>query len=93
MTGVEINQIYSQQIGQTYSGIEDIPKKNRRFKKALINAIEEKYRNLNEQREFEEYTRMVNEQNARPPNQPSERTEPLDRWTDPQTGIVYVEVP
>ena len=54
MTGVEINQIYSQQIGQTYSGIEDIPKKNRRFKKALINAIEEKYRNLNEQREFDE---------------------------------------
>ena len=53
MTGVEINQIYSQQIGQTYSGLEDITKKNRRFKKALINAIEEKYRNLNEQREFD----------------------------------------
>lgn len=59
MTGVEINQIYSQQIGQTYSGIEDIPKKNRRFKKALVNAIEEKYRNLNEQREFDELRTII----------------------------------
>lgn len=59
MTGVEINQVYSQQIGQTYSGIEDIAKKNRRFKKALINAIEEKYRNLNEQREFDEIKSVI----------------------------------
>ena len=60
MTGVEINQIYSQQIGQNYSGLEDIAKKNRRFKKALINAIEEKYRNLNEQREFDEIGYLIN---------------------------------
>jgi hypothetical protein len=59
MTGVEINQVFSQQIGQTYSGIEDIAKKNRRFKKALINAIEEKYRNLNEQREFDEIKSVI----------------------------------
>ena len=59
MTGVEINQMFSQQIGQTYSGVEDIAKKNRRFKKALINAIEEKYRNLNEQREFDELRDVI----------------------------------
>lgn len=59
MTGVEINQIFSQQIGQTYSGVEDIAKKNRRFKKALINAIEEKYRNLNEQREYDELRDVI----------------------------------
>jgi hypothetical protein len=64
MTGVEINQIYSQQIGQTYSGLEDITKKNRRFKKALINAIEEKYRNLNEQREFDEIAFLIREDKA-----------------------------
>jgi hypothetical protein len=68
MTGVEINQIYSQQIGQTYSGIEDIPKKNRRFKKALINAIEEKYRNLNEQREFDEIRSLISSQELTPTN-------------------------
>jgi hypothetical protein len=59
MTGVEINQVFSQQIGQTYSGVEDIAKKNRRFKKALINAIEENYRNLNEQREFDELKSVI----------------------------------
>jgi hypothetical protein len=68
MTGVEINQIYSQQIGQTYSGIEDIAKKNRRFKKALINAIEEKYRNLNEQREFDEIRSLISTQEFTPTN-------------------------
>jgi hypothetical protein len=68
MTGVEINQIYSQQIGQTYSGIEDITKKNRRFKKALINAIEEKYRNLNEQREFDELRNLISSQELTPTN-------------------------
>ena len=68
MTGVEINQIYSQQIGQTYSGIEDIPKKNRRFKKALVNAIEEKYRNLNEQREFDELRSLISSQELTPTN-------------------------
>lgn len=68
MTGVEINQIYSQQIGQTYSGLEDITKKNRRFKKALINAIEEKYRNLNEQREFDELRSLISSQELTPTN-------------------------
>jgi hypothetical protein len=68
MTGVEINQVFSQQIGQTYSGIEDIPKKNRRFKKALINAIEEKYRNLNEQREFDEIRSLITTQELTPTN-------------------------
>ena len=68
MTGVEINQIYSQQIGQTYSGLEDITKKNRRFKKALINAIEEKYRNLNEQREFDEIRSLISSQEITPSN-------------------------
>lgn len=68
MTGVEINQIYSQQIGQTYSGLEDIAKKNRRFKKALVNAIEEKYRNLNEQREFDEIRSLISSQELTPTN-------------------------
>lgn len=59
MTGEEINRIYEQQIGQPYSGIEDFPKKNRRFRKALINSIENKYRNLDEAREFMELRDVI----------------------------------
>jgi hypothetical protein len=59
MTGEEINRIYEQQIGQPYSGIEDPAKKNRRFRKALINSIENKYRNLDEAREFMELRDVI----------------------------------
>lgn len=59
MTGIEIDLIYQQQIGQTYSGIEDPIKRNRRFRKALINAIEGKYRALNEEREFDELRSVI----------------------------------
>lgn len=59
MTGAEINRIYEQQIGQPYSGIEDIPKKNRRFRRALINSIKLKYRGLNEGIEFTELKSVI----------------------------------
>jgi len=59
MTGVEINRIYEQQIGQPYSGIEDVPKKNRRFRRALINSIKLKYRGLNEHIEFTELKSVI----------------------------------
>lgn len=58
-TGDEIRRIFAQQIGQTYTGIEDLPKQNRRFRKAMINAIEAKYRVLDEEREFDELKNVL----------------------------------
>ena len=59
MTGQEINNLYEQQIGQTYSGIEDIAKKNRRFQRALIDAIEDKYGKYSIDQQYEELATFI----------------------------------
>ena len=59
MTGEEINRLYEQQIGQTYSGIEDIAKKNRRFQRALIDAIEDKYGKYSIDQQYEELATFI----------------------------------
>jgi hypothetical protein len=59
MTGQEINNLYEQQIGQTYSGIEDIAKKNRRFQRALIDAIEDKYGKYSSDQQYEELATFI----------------------------------
>jgi len=59
MTGQEINRLFEQQIGQTYSGIEDIAKKNRRFQRALIDAIEDKYGKYSSDQQYEELATFI----------------------------------
>lgn len=59
MTGEEINRLYEQQIGQTYSGIEDLAKKNRRFQRALIDAIEDKYGKYSIDQQYEELATFI----------------------------------
>jgi hypothetical protein len=59
MTGQEINRLFEQQIGQTYSGIEDIAKKNRRFQRALIDAIEDKYGKYSIDQQYEELATFI----------------------------------
>ena len=59
MTGQEINKLYEQQIGQTYSGIEDLAKKNRRFQRALIDAIEDKYGKYSIDQQYEELATFI----------------------------------
>jgi hypothetical protein len=59
MTGPEINKLFEQQIGQTYSGIEDIAKKNRRFQRALIDAIEDKYGKYSIDQQYEELATFI----------------------------------
>ena len=59
MTGEDINKLYEQQIGQTYSGIEDIAKKNRRFQRALIDAIEDKYGKYSIDQQYEELATFI----------------------------------
>jgi len=59
MTGQEINRLFEQQIGQTYSGIEDIAKKNRRFRRALIDAIEDKYGKYSSDQQYEELATFI----------------------------------
>jgi hypothetical protein len=59
MTGQEINRLFEQQIGQTYSGIEDIAKKDRRFRRALIDAIEDKYGKYSIDQQYEELATFI----------------------------------
>lgn len=59
MTGPDINKLFEQQIGQTYSGIEDIAKKNRRFQRALIDAIEDKYGKYSIDQQYEELATFI----------------------------------
>jgi hypothetical protein len=59
MTGQEINKLFEQQIGQTYSGIEDIFKKQRRFDRALIDAIEDKYGKYALDQQYEELSSFI----------------------------------
>ena len=59
MTGQEINKLFEQQIGQTYSGIEDLAKKQRRFDRALIDAIEDKYGKYALDQQYEELSSFI----------------------------------
>jgi len=59
MVGTEFDRIVLNKIDESYSGYISPPKKKRLFKEALILAIEEKYRQLDTQKEYDELSPVI----------------------------------
>ncbi|KKL16066.1 hypothetical protein LCGC14_2499310 [marine sediment metagenome] len=59
MVGTEFDIIFLNKIDESYSGYTNPAKKKRLFKEALILAIEEKYRQLDTQKEYDELSPVI----------------------------------
>lgn len=59
MTGLELYTYFLEKIQSNYTGYLSTATANRLFKQALYQAIENKYRNLAEQREFDNLTGVI----------------------------------
>lgn len=68
MLGTDFNKIFDEKVDKTYSSFLNFPKKNRLFKEALISSIENIYRNLDEQREYDELASLIKTQAVFTPN-------------------------
>lgn len=58
-TGAEISKIFDQKVGQAYTGYLDNTKKTRLLKEALFTAIENKYKSLSEQKQYDELYSVI----------------------------------
>jgi hypothetical protein len=58
-TGVEFGVIFDRKIDKSYSNYYNATKKNQLFKEALITAIETKYRQLDQQKEYDEINSVI----------------------------------
>lgn len=59
MVGTEFDKIFLNKVDEDYSGYTNPEKKRRLFKEALINVLEEKYRQLDEQKEYDELSPII----------------------------------
>lgn len=59
MTGLELFTYFSEKVQQNYTGYLSTLEANRLFKQALFQALENKYRNLAEQREYDNITSLI----------------------------------
>lgn len=59
MNGVEFDKIFQNKVDESYTGYTNTAKKTRIFKEALILAIEEKYKDLDTQKEYDELSSVI----------------------------------
>lgn len=59
MTGLEFSNIFDLKIDKAYSGFLNPTKKNRLFKEALVLSIENKYKDLQSQKSYDEITMLI----------------------------------
>lgn len=58
-TGIDLNRIFDAKIDKAYSGFYNSIKKNDLFKEALTKSIEERYRGLDEQKEYDDLSSLI----------------------------------
>ena len=59
MTGINFNDDFSQKIDKSFSGFLDTTQRNSLFREALLLSIEDVYKNLDKQKDFDSINSII----------------------------------